>query len=125
MVAELVHRYQPLLATPAAARNDLAAYLAAVGHYEFIPVAALLVSELVTNSIEHADGVITLRALWAGEVLRVDVSDLGGGGRVITGRDDSGRGLQIVDALAARWGVTRLDGAGRVTWFELSVNPST
>jgi hypothetical protein len=71
---------------------------------------------LVTNSVLYAEGAVRLRAMWAGEVFRVDVSD-----RVPTASapDVAGRGLAIVDALATDWGVHRFDGAGRVTWFEL------
>jgi two-component sensor histidine kinase len=119
MVRELQREYRRASGSPADARNDVAAYLADVGHSELIPVAALLVSELVTNSVEHAAGAVTLRAMWAGEVFRVDVSDHGGGVRVARDPDVSGRGLAIVDALATDWGVTQFDGTGRVTWFEL------
>jgi anti-sigma regulatory factor (Ser/Thr protein kinase) len=119
MVRELQREYRPASTSPADARSDVAVYLVEVGHSELIPVAAVLVSELVTNSVVHAEGVVTLWARWAGEVLRVDVSDHGGGVRVASDSDVSGRGLAIVDALATDWGVTRFDGTGRVTWFEL------
>jgi hypothetical protein len=41
-------------------------------------------------------------------------------------RDESGRGLQVVSALADQWGVTGLDGhgpdgAGKEVWAELSL----
>jgi anti-sigma regulatory factor (Ser/Thr protein kinase) len=119
MVHELQREYRPALGAPADARHDVAGYLAEVGRSELIPVAAVLVSELVTNSIVHAEGAVRLRAMWAGEVFRVDVSDHGGGVRVASDPEVSGRGLAIVDALATDWGVNRFDGAGRVTWFEL------
>ena len=120
MAYELLEQYQPSLETPAAARRDLAAYLVGLGHRELTRVAALLVSELVTNSLVHASGVITLRAAWADDRLCVDVSDHGGGTTQARDPETSGRGLQIVDALATRWGsMPRFDGAGRSTWFEL------
>ena len=58
MAYELLEQYQPSLESPAAARRDLAAYLVGLGHRELTRVAALLVSELVTNSLVHASGVI-------------------------------------------------------------------
>ena len=120
MAHELLEQYQPDLETPAAARRDLAAYLSGLGHQELIRVAALLVSELVTNSIVHAKGAVTMRAMWDEDRLRVDVSDLGGGSPEARDPETSGRGLRIVDALATRWGCVRgSDGAGRATWFEL------
>jgi hypothetical protein len=58
----------------------------------------------------------------AGDGLRVEVSDDGGPARLrqrIQGaQSQSGRGLQLVQALAGRWGV-REDSGGRTIWFEL------
>jgi anti-sigma regulatory factor (Ser/Thr protein kinase) len=120
MAYELLERYQPALDTPTAARRDLAAYLVGVGHRELIPVATVLVSELVTNSVVHASSVVTLRARWADDRLRVDVSDHGGGTPQARDVETSGRGLRIVDAFATRWGIDeRFAGDGRSTWFEL------
>jgi anti-sigma regulatory factor (Ser/Thr protein kinase) len=121
MAPELLQQYQPSQETPAAARRDVTAFLRGGGHDEFIPIASLLVSELVTNSILHARGSVTLRALWLDGRLHVDVSDHGGGALTARDPDMSGRGLRIVDAFASRWGsVPHVTGAGRATWFELS-----
>ena len=120
MAPELLQQYQPSQETPAAARRDVTAFLLDVGHGEFIPTASLLVSELVTNSIMHARGAVTLRAMWLDDRLQVDVSDQGGGTPTLRDPDTAGRGLRIVDALASRWGsVPHVTGAGRATWFEL------
>ena len=52
----------------------------------------------------------------------IAVTDRGGPGvpqRCLVGRDmEGGRGLQLVAALAARWGWRRRGGR-TVTWFEL------
>ena len=85
--------------------------------------ARLLVSELVTNAVEHVreDGEIELHVDLREAVLRVEVVDPGPGfapapaGR--GARKDSGWGLHFVSRLADRWAVER-DGRGRV-WFEL------
>ena len=121
MAHALHQQYQPSLEAPAAARRDLRGFLVDVGHEELIPIASLLVSELVTNSIVHASGAVTLRASWGDDRLHVDVRDQGGGTPTARDPETSGRGLRIVDALATRWGrLHPFDGAGCATWFELS-----
>jgi anti-sigma regulatory factor (Ser/Thr protein kinase) len=87
--------------------------------------ARLLVSELVTNAVEHVDeaGEIELRVGLQNGVLRVEVLDPGPGftprPRRAGDRKDSGWGLHFVSRLADRWAVD-LDGRARV-WFELPV----
>ena len=89
-------------------------------------LTALLVSELVTNSLRHATGPIGVRlvrppALPA--VLLVEVSDPlpdPPRERVARPEDESGRGLQLVALSSRRWG-TRPGTAGKTVWFELAV----
>ena len=83
----------------------------------------LLVSELVTNAIEHArsDGDIGLRVGLEDGTVRVEVID-GGAGFTPRARQpgdplSSGWGLHFVDRLANRWGADAEKG-GRV-WFEM------
>ncbi|MET9788219.1 ATP-binding protein [Streptomyces canus] len=89
-------------------------------------VAALLVSELVTNALRHATGPIGVRLVRpdaADGVLLVEVSDPlpdPPRERVAGLEDESGRGLQLVAHAARRWG-TRPGGTGKTVWFELSV----
>jgi len=121
MAHELLQQYLPSPRAPAAARHDLSAFLVEVGHQELASIATLLVSELVTNSLLHASGAVTLRATCDRRRLHADVRDQGGGTPAARDPDTSGRGLRIVDALASRWGsVPRFDNAGRATWFELA-----
>jgi len=119
MSQDLLAQYEASCDAPAAARSDLASYLAAMRQDELIPVATLLASELVTNSIVHASGQVTLRASCPAGHLRVEVTDHGGEAPTRRVPGETGRGLQIVDALATRWGCNRSNGAGRETWFEL------
>lgn len=89
-------------------------------------IAALLVSELVTNSLRHATGPIGVRLVRPDAVdgiLRVEVSDPlpdPPRERVAELDDESGRGLQLVAHAAHRWG-TRPGMTGKTVWFELSV----
>ncbi|MGC9477248.1 hypothetical protein CJD44_07500 [Streptomyces sp. alain-838] len=90
-------------------------------------IAALLVSELVTNALRHATGPIGVRLVRrrAGPdgVLLVEVSDpLPDLPRTRVARpgDEDGRGLQLVASSARRWG-TRPGEAGKTVWFELAV----
>jgi anti-sigma regulatory factor (Ser/Thr protein kinase) len=89
--------------------------------------AELLVSELFGNSIRHSGssgpGETVTVAVRAGDgIVRVEVTDRAGPGTpelIHAGRDaEGGRGLQLVAALAARWG-SRRRGGWIVTWFEL------
>jgi len=106
--------------TSASARALVSSFLVRNELQELIPTAALLVSELVTNSVMHAGGRISVRACWSDPTLRVEVRDTSHTpARVRVQDDDSGRGLQIVDALAADWACEPSRNDGKVTWFEL------
>ena len=82
----------------------------------------LLVSELVTNAVRHAEGeAVRLVAAHAGGVLRVEVHDPGHGFEVTPPPANpmraSGWGLVLVGELSDRWGVDHEPGT-RV-WFEI------
>jgi serine/threonine-protein kinase RsbW len=85
----------------------------------------LLVSELVTNSIRHAEGDTTgtvgLHVHVDGQKLRVEVTDAGDGfepaPRTADQSKASGWGLYLVDRLADRWGVMRNNLTH--VWFEI------
>ncbi|MFF4832044.1 ATP-binding protein [Streptomyces sp. NPDC001315] len=89
-------------------------------------MAALLVSELVTNSLRHATGPIGVRLVRPARlrgVLVVEVSDPlpdPPRERVPRPEDESGRGLQLVASSSRRWG-TRPGDTGKTVWFELAV----
>ncbi|GAB2620740.1 ATP-binding protein [Streptomyces capparidis] len=79
--------------------------------------AVLVVSELVTNALMHADAAEELRLVWRAPTLVVEVRDVGRGmprpRRAGTG-EPGGRGLDIVSKLAERWQVS-LEPRGRKT----------
>ncbi len=90
---------------------------------------SLLVSEAVTNALLHSSsgrdqGTFEVTYALSGGRIRVEVHD--GGAPVaprrrVHGVDSmTGRGLDLFDALADRWGF-RGDERGRVVWFELDL----
>ena len=95
-----------------------------------LETAQLLVSETVTSSLDQSApnrGAGTLEVGYAlvGRKLRVEVSDDGGPARlrrrIHAVRSAGGRGLELVRALASRWGV-RESSAGRTIWFEVDIS---
>lgn len=91
--------------------------------------AVLLVSELVTNVVRHAQvfpAFMMLRLETADAVLRIEVHDADPTWprRRTPGRlDESGFGFLIVDALAGQWGVREIP-AGKAVWAELDTRPA-
>ncbi|MGI8451316.1 MAG: ATP-binding protein [Streptosporangiaceae bacterium] len=89
--------------------------------------ALLCLSEVVTNAMVHSrshepGGSFTVRAQLHGGCLRVEVTDQGGPWKppAPAGADgQNGRGLLIVDQLAARWGRTGDQHAGWTLWYEM------
>lgn len=86
--------------------------------------AALLVTELVANVVDHVQGEasLTLEAAFADGWLRISVADGSSIRPVVRELDREqprGRGLQLVKAIADRWGSEDHHGGKRV-WFELS-----
>ena len=86
-------------------------------------VAVLLTSELVTNAILYGHGPLELRAHTEGSALRIEVRDQEPASPPVLRSDADlteigGRGLQLVDTLADRWGWSA-EAEGKVVWFEL------
>jgi len=88
--------------------------------------ARLLVSELVSNCVQHAGaepaaGTVRVRVERLGGAVRVEVSDDGppfdSAVRLVSERATSGRGLALVDALVDRWGSEHEQG--NLVWFEI------
>lgn len=103
--------------SPRAAREFVTSTLEDWGWAEDLATAVLLTSELVTNAVLHADSDVTVTV--RGErSLRVEVFDESS---VPPSPDQlgDGRGLRLMDALAASWGVSPQEG-GKAVWFELA-----
>jgi anti-sigma regulatory factor (Ser/Thr protein kinase) len=91
---------------------------------ETVEAAELMVSELATNSVRHARSDFELVVQLSRCEIRVEVSDHGEGQPVLrspTVREQSGRGLQIVQVLAEDWGVTPSPD-GKLVWFTLPLS---
>ena len=85
--------------------------------------AALLVSELVANVIDHVPGAasLTLEMAFSDGWLRISVADGSSVRPVVRELENDqsrGRGLLLVKALADRWGSEEHRG-GKQVWFEL------
>lgn len=86
-----------------------------------LDATAVLVSELASNSVLHADSEFEVSVEVEDDCVRVGVTDAGDGEPTVRDVDTtapSGRGLHIVDALADRWGIEPR-GSGKTVWFEL------
>jgi anti-sigma regulatory factor (Ser/Thr protein kinase) len=91
---------------------------------------ALLLSELVTNAIQHGGAgeheTIQVRIASSYEKIRVEVFDPGPNAAGPRNRlePQGGYGLLLVDRLANGWGRDRVEGGGSLAWFELELDPT-
>ena len=107
-----------------AARRFMLEALANVPH-EVVDRATLIVSELATNAVQHAQTGFVINVERTDSEISVEVLDSGVGEPTVrtASRDEaSGRGLKIVDVLADEWGVRPTPTApGKIVWFKLSL----
>lgn len=130
--------YAALPTAVGAARREVVQTLKDWGLLGLIDTAELLVSELVTNAVK-ATGIMSARPRYT-ELehlqrvvmqLRVERDGLfvlvwdsdpqPPVRRHVSTDDESGRGLQLVDAMSQRWGYYQPSAGGKVVWFELSL----
>jgi serine phosphatase RsbU (regulator of sigma subunit)/anti-sigma regulatory factor (Ser/Thr protein kinase) len=111
----------PDLTAPGLARRFVVAAIDALDAKVSPDTAALLASELVTNSVLHATGPLRVAVESSDGRLRVTVHD----GSVVAPRvldpepdATSGRGMQLVDRLSGQWGIDTVV-SGKSVWFEL------
>jgi anti-sigma regulatory factor (Ser/Thr protein kinase) len=98
----------------------------AVGSCPVLDEAVLLVSELATNALEHTasglGGSFDVTVLCGQNMLMIAVTDNGSDKIPAPGgldpASETGRGLELVSLIAARWG-QRGGRHGRTVWFEL------
>jgi anti-sigma regulatory factor (Ser/Thr protein kinase) len=110
----------------AEARNQVRAAICAWNVPVDPDTAVLLTSELVTNAIRHEAGdTVTLAITCSCGQLRVDVHDTSCFFPVLADAsvdEETGRGLMLVDTLAAKWGCYRTP-AGKAVYFTLTFQP--
>lgn len=92
---------------------------------ELTDSVTLLVSEVVTNAVVHADSDVEVLVRLTADAALVEVTDTSDDGlapRCADHEATSGRGLALVDSLARRWGVRPAPGGGKTVWFEVARN---
>jgi anti-sigma regulatory factor (Ser/Thr protein kinase) len=106
-------------AGPAAARAVVRALLPVWDRAHLVPDAELVVSELVTNAYRHAPGTdsFELELSQSGPGVRIalaDGSSVRPANNELTPGGPTGRGMAIVQAVAAGWGAEFHQGGKRV-----------
>ncbi|RBQ17552.1 ATP-binding protein [Spongiactinospora rosea] len=98
------------------------------GAEDAVDSALYVVTELVTNAIVHGSRPgerVTVRLAILQDAARLEVLDKGRGVgprlREPTDDGEGGRGLVLVDILAAKWGVKRVGWGGRSVWADLAM----
>ncbi len=125
----LVRVKLPSAATaPRQARKALSAALTAHGLDGFADVAAVVVSELVTNAVRYAGGErVGLRVRQRRGMIVCEVSDNSAElpKLSVPGSDaEHGRGLMLIASLSADHGVRRRwHGHGKTCWCALAADP--
>ena len=116
----------PRAASATRAREIVTAQCAVWGLLDLCDDIALVVTELVANAVRHAGTDIEICLQPVGEGVRLEVRD--GSTRPLRPRpalssDEGGRGLLLVDALSARYGVEG-DAHGKRVWAEIRPRPA-
>jgi anti-sigma regulatory factor (Ser/Thr protein kinase) len=100
-----------------------------IGQHPAADDVVLLASELVTNTLIHARDAtaVTVTVAITAAFIRVEVHNDGRTGiphwRDAGSQSEDGRGFQIVNALAERWGFTR-EQDRTCCWFEVTAEPA-
>jgi anti-sigma regulatory factor (Ser/Thr protein kinase) len=113
--------FVPVTAAVPAARRFVIEVLKSWGEDLLVADAALLASELATNAVKHAVSPFRVRVHRADAIVRITIEDVGPAQpqpRKAAPDDFGGRGIAIVQQLAARWGCDVLPD-GKTVWAEL------
>ncbi len=92
------------------------------GH-QCLEIAALCLSEVVSNAVLHGGTGGTVVVSEHRDGLRVEVTDSSPAHpirRTLAKLSPTGRGLHLLDALTSRWGVDDVPAGGKVVWFEIT-----
>jgi anti-sigma regulatory factor (Ser/Thr protein kinase) len=125
-VATATPSIRVFLGLPAQVRRVREYVAQAAGGCPVVDDVILLATEVATNAVVHTasgkGGTFTVVVRPGDGVIRVEVHDGGSeaspGIRATEALAGSGRGLDLVESLATRWGHLG-DREGRVVWFEV------
>ena len=117
--------FSPMSSSVAAARRFISECVEQLG-LRSMPEVQVIVSELATNSVLHAESHFDITVEKLDEKrARVEVRDFGDGTPqlgVPGTYSEEGRGLQVVDRLAKHWGIEEHpEGRGKSIWFIVDV----
>jgi anti-sigma regulatory factor (Ser/Thr protein kinase) len=91
---------------------------------DLLQAVELMVSELATNSVRHANSSFRVEIERRPELVRVEVSDAAGDVMPTMrspGPDEpTGRGLRIVSLFSHGWGITQSAGPDKSVWFTVA-----
>ncbi len=111
------------LASVREARSFVRARLSEWGLDALLDDAFIVVSELAANAITHADSSYRVRLALSDAVLRIEVRDGGSGTpepQPLSMTEEHGRGLLMVAALSASWGIEESQDKQKVVWADLT-----
>ncbi|HET9730894.1 MAG TPA: MEDS domain-containing protein [Acidimicrobiia bacterium] len=118
----LTRRFRGTARAPGLARRFVAETLRAWRLEDVLDDCAVVVSELATNAVMHAHSDFTVTVSRTVDGVRVSVAD-GDDTAPIAGNTDpwalGGRGLQLVAALAHRWGHLHV-ADGKIVWADVA-----
>jgi two-component sensor histidine kinase len=121
----VVEDLRPIVHTPRRARDIITEACLRWDLDRLIAPATLIVSELVSNVVEHAGTMMTLKVALRSADLYLGVQDgdstppvLNRGTRHST---PGGRGLHLVAAVSSAWGYVAEEG-GKTVWATLALN---
>lgn len=124
-------RFPSEIDAPTSARRFVRSALLDAGLDRFADDAVLLTSELCENAVLHAGTAFELDLVAGADEVTITVTDRGPTPMELrravppvpgSRRDTHGRGLVLVDRMAAAWG-SRHDGGGHHLWFTLRDYP--
>ena len=119
---DLAATFPPDTSTPAGARRFVGGALAHGCTAEQRDVVTLLTSELAANAVLHARTDFEVRIELGDDWITVAVVDDNPRRPVpasVSAEASSGRGLTLVESLAAQWGVEVVRG-GKTIWFRVA-----
>jgi anti-sigma regulatory factor (Ser/Thr protein kinase) len=117
--ADVVQTWPPLPSSVGAARVQLRHCLRQWDLQAIYDVGALVLSELATNAVQHAgtDFSVTLSRTADGLLISVHDDDAAGPAPRAPSLDElGGRGMHLVDAMTAGWGVVSDGCGGKSAW---------